>query len=122
MPTATDTRTAAAAKIAAAPVPTAADRARNAQSLATSKRHGGELRGNSHDRKVRTAKLLAEFGNGITCPCVYCGAALTASTLTQDKIYTAAEGGRYVIANLLPACGECNRRRGDLPVAVALAA
>lgn len=106
----------ALAKIEACPVPTAEDILRNRVSIVTSKRAGGELRGNSRDRAARTAKLLAEFGDGVTCPCVYCDRALTAATLTQDKIYTADQGGRYTYANLLPACITCNQKRSDATV------
>ncbi len=79
-------------------------------------RPGGELRGNSRDRHVRTAKLLSKFGDGQHCACVYCGRVLDANTLTQDKIYTADEGGRYKMANLLPACFDCNSHRNDTPL------
>ncbi len=106
-------RATANAKIAAAPRPSAADVARNRDLIGRSSRAGGELRGNSRDRFIRTQKLLAEFGDGEKCPCVYCGHNLTASTLTQDKIYTAAQGGRYRMDNLLPACLPCNQARSD---------
>jgi 5-methylcytosine-specific restriction endonuclease McrA len=84
--------------------------------IANSNRRGGDLRGNSRDRAVRTQKLLTEFGDGTTCPCVYCGTELTASTLTQDKIVPGTDGGRYVMANLLPACITCNVRRKDAAI------
>jgi 5-methylcytosine-specific restriction endonuclease McrA len=106
----------ALAKIEAAPRPTAEDILRNRTLIARAKRPGGELRGNCKDRAARTRRLLREFGDGATCPCVYCGRELTAATLTQDKIYTADQGGRYVFANLLPACITCNQRRSDAAV------
>lgn len=106
----------ALAKIEAAPRPTAEDILRNRTLIATSRRSGGDMRGNSRDRGARTRKLLAEFGNGETCPCVYCDTVLTAATLTQDKIYTGDQGGRYVYANLLPACITCNQRRSDATI------
>ncbi len=37
--------------------------------------------------------------------------------MTRDRIWPGAEGGRYVNANLVPACGPCNKMRGDLPFA-----
>jgi 5-methylcytosine-specific restriction endonuclease McrA len=110
-------RATANAKIASAPRPTEADVARNTAMIARSSRAGGELRGNSRDRFVRTQKLLNEFGDGEHCPCVYCGHRLDASTLTQDKIYTAREGGRYRMDNLLPACLPCNQGRSDTSLA-----
>jgi 5-methylcytosine-specific restriction endonuclease McrA len=106
----------ALAKIEACPRPTAEDILRNRTHIARSGRRGGDMRGNAHDRAARTAKLLVEFGDGGTCPCVYCAAPLTAATLTQDKIYTGDQGGRYTYANLLPACMRCNRRRSDATI------
>lgn len=106
----------ALAKIRACPVPAAEDILRNRMHIARSGRAGGDMRGNTTDRARRTAKLLAEFGDGTTAPCVYCGTALTAATLTQDKIYTADQGGRYNYANLLPACINCNQRRSDATI------
>jgi 5-methylcytosine-specific restriction endonuclease McrA len=106
----------ALAKIEAAPRPSAEDILRNRVQIATSKRSGGDFRGSSKDRAARTAKLLAEFGNGTVCPCVYCGRELTAATLTQDKIYTGDQGGRYIYANLLPACITCNQARSDATI------
>lgn len=98
-------------KISSAPRPTPEDILRNREAIAKSKRSGGDFRGNSKDRARRTAKLLVEFGDGQVCPCAYCETPLTAATLTQDKIYTGDQGGRYVMANLLPACILCNQRR-----------
>lgn len=100
-------------KIRACPVPTAEDILRNRRGLVANKRAGGDMRGSSKDRARRTAKLLVEFGDGATCPCVYCGKTLNAATLTQDKIYTCDQGGRYTYANLLPACITCNQKRSD---------
>ncbi len=108
----------AAAKIAAAPVPTAADRAAHTAMVAKQggTRAGGDGRGSSKDRAARTGKLLNEFGDGKHCPCSYCGTKLDAHTLTQDRIYPGSAGGRYIYANLLPACGHCNSSRGDSPI------
>lgn len=106
----------ATSKVASAPRPSSADIARNRELIGRSGRAGGELRGNSRDRHARTGKLLAEFGDGVSCPCVYCGKSLDSSTLTQDKIYTASQGGRYRMDNLLPACLGCNQSRGDKPL------
>lgn len=106
----------AAGKISHAPVPTQAEIAHNHELLQHSKRAGGELRGNNTDRARRTQGLLKEFGNGRTCGCVYCGAVLDKTSLTQDKIYTVEQGGRYRMSNLLPACYDCNHDRGATPI------
>lgn len=103
----------AAEKIRNAPKPTKADIARNRELLQHSKRAGGELRGNSTDRARRTQSLLNEFGDGHKCGCVHCGAVLDKESLTQDKIYTVEQGGRYRLENLLPACYSCNNERGS---------
>lgn len=72
-----------------------------------------DLLGNSQDRRVRREALLKEFGNGRICPCVYCGLKLKDGTLQQDKLYTTAQGGRYRLPNLVPACASCNQHRSD---------
>jgi hypothetical protein len=97
-------------KIAAAPLPGAADKARYNRSVANNNRAGGELRGNSYDRHAREQKLLNEFGDGKTARCVYCGKPLTASTITQDKIYP-ENGYRY--SNIVPACAKDNESRSN---------
>ncbi len=105
-------------KIKAAPKPSKTDIARNLLSMKNSSRRGGDFRGNSRDRTARTVALLKEFGDGTHCPCVYCGRQLDSSTLSQDKIYTGKQGGRYKIANLLPACLGCNESRNDKPLKI----
>ena len=56
--------------------------------------------------------MLACFGNGETCECIYCGKTLTRKTLQADRIIA---GGSYRHSNLVPACGPCNARRGNIP-------
>lgn len=73
------------------------------------------LVGNTKDRAKRRQALLTEFGDGKTCPCIYCGLKVGEGTLEQDKIKTTAQGGRYRTPNLVPACGSCNKMRGDTP-------
>jgi 5-methylcytosine-specific restriction endonuclease McrA len=73
------------------------------------------VRGNSKDRAASRARLLKEFGDGTTCPCIYCGLKLDDTSVTRDKIYTARQGGRYRHDNLVPACLACNKSRGDTP-------
>lgn len=109
----TTTKTQAIAKITVSPVPTAEQVVATLATVARSARPGGELRGNSTDRARRTQHLLNEFGDGVHCLCVYCGTQLSCRTLTQDRIVSGAQGGRYILANLLPACWPCNRSRED---------
>ena len=74
-------------------------------------RHGGELRGNSYDRRRRKLWLLNAFGTGRSCKCQWCGKRLTFKTLTQDRLLPGDEGGRYIKSNLVPACLKCNQQR-----------
>lgn len=67
-----------------------------------------DRRGNNRDRRNRKQWLLDTFGNGRTCPCVWCGVTLTASTVQQDRIVA---GGPYRRDNLVPACARCNIAR-----------
>lgn len=69
------------------------------------------LDGNSDDRRGRREALLKEFGDGESCPCVYCGVKLYDETLEQDKIIITEKGGRYRKPNLVPACKGCNNNR-----------
>lgn len=73
-------------------------------------RNGGDCRGSAERRRARKRELLAIFGDGETCPCVWCGCELTFATLEQDRIEA---GGAYVIENLQPACRFCNASRGN---------
>jgi hypothetical protein len=74
-------------------------------------RHGGELRGNSYDRRRRKLWLLNTFGTGRICKCHWCGKRLTFKTLTQDRLLPGDAGGRYIKSNLVPACLKCNQTR-----------
>jgi hypothetical protein len=67
-----------------------------------------DRRGNTRNRRARKQWLLAKFGNGIECPCTWCGTTLTFATLQQDRI---VPGGPYRRDNLVPACGKCNIAR-----------
>lgn len=73
-------------------------------------RHGGDTRGNSYQRRARKRALLDLYGDGETCECVHCGCELTYATLEQDR---KVPGGRYVLANLQPSCGPCNKSRSN---------
>ena len=100
------------AKVRAAMIPSKDMIQANLDRLEASPRPGDDLRGNSKSRKVRTQKLLQEFGDGKHCPCVWCGCTLDSRTMTQDKIYTLHEGGRYNMENILPSCLQCNQSLG----------
>jgi len=76
-------------------------------------RAGGEIRGNSHDRKARKLKLLRVYGNGQTAPCIHCTIPVDYSTMEVDKIIPGSQGGRYVWANIHISCLPCNRTRSD---------
>jgi hypothetical protein len=73
-----------------------------------------DRRGSARNRRARKAYLLAAFGNGVQCPCIWCGTTLTFATLQQDRLVA---GGPYRRDNLVPSCGRCNiaRRLLDIP-------
>lgn len=64
-----------------------------------------DRRGSAAARRARKRWLLTEFGNGNTCPCVWCGKSLNWFTLQQDRL---VPGGPYRRGNLVPACRGCN--------------
>lgn len=107
-------------KAQSAPIPTPEDiaRARARIDEIGSARYHNLTKGNSYDRARREAKLLKEFGDGESAPCVWCGKQLGPvdsglEKLTQDHIIPASKGGKFVNDNLVPACGHCNSSRGD---------
>jgi hypothetical protein len=114
----------AKAKLRSVVPPTEQEKAEAAAGLAKlgANKYRKNLVGNSSDRRKRREKLLAEFGDGKVCPCVYCGEVIGdhTDTLEQDKIQTTAEGGRYRLNNLVPACKPCNNRRSDMPFSEAI--
>lgn len=69
-------------------------------------------RGSSEDRRRRRAWLLVNFGDGKAAPCWRCGAELTMTTVTVDRITPGCRGGRYTRDNIRPACGPCNSETG----------
>lgn len=69
-------------------------------------------RGSSEDRRRRRSWLLERFGDGVQAPCWRCGALLTMTTITVDRITPGCRGGRYVRTNIRPACGPCNSETG----------
>jgi 5-methylcytosine-specific restriction endonuclease McrA len=77
-------------------------------------RAGGDLRGNAAARRARKGYLLVQFGNGITCSCIYqCGRVLDFSTVEADRIIPGSLGGSYRRENIIPACRSCNVARLD---------
>lgn len=46
--------------------------------------------------------------------CVYCGEQIEPSRRTADHVLPKSEGGIRTLQNLVPACQECNGRRGTL--------
>jgi hypothetical protein len=88
-------------------------------------RAGGDRRGNNVDRAKRSSALADEFGHSRddTCACADCGVRVAGSqatakrlgisVLTQDKIVTGPQGGKYTPANLLATCKACNQTRGN---------
>jgi SPP1 gp7 family putative phage head morphogenesis protein len=104
-------------KAANAPVPTKEDVAKAQEGIARlgANKYRRNIVGNTKDRAKRRQHLYDEFGDGSTCPCIYCGIKVGEGTLEQDKIYTTAEGGKYNTKNVVPSCGECNKKRGDVP-------
>lgn len=69
-------------------------------------------RGNSRDRALRRAFLLAKFGDGEKAPCYRCSILLDEKELTVDRVVPGAEGGTYRRDNIRPACGPCNSETG----------
>ena len=46
--------------------------------------------------------------------CVYCASPLDAHSATLDHVHPLARGGAHDPANVVVACGACNRMKGDL--------
>ena len=81
------------------------------------KRIGGELRGNSSDRRRRKIYLINTFGNGKNVPCFHCGRKLSYDTMEVDRHPVCGHnGGRYVKENVVPACNECNIQKCNMAV------
>lgn len=74
------------------------------------KRHGGDKRGNSADRRRRKLWMLETWGNGTTCACVHCECELDYDTVEADR---KIPGGSYRRENVQPSCRDCNLMRSD---------
>jgi 5-methylcytosine-specific restriction endonuclease McrA len=55
------------------------------------------------------AALRSQWGG-----CAYCGADVAA--LQKDTMLPISRGGRYTLANVVPACGSCNASKCNLEV------
>jgi 5-methylcytosine-specific restriction endonuclease McrA len=71
---------------------------------------GNAGKGSKWIGKVRRRRIYARDGHR----CVYCGR--LAERLTLDHLVSRSHGGTNVTENLVTACMDCNRRRGNLPV------
>lgn len=72
-----------------------------------------DRRGNNLSRRSRKLWMLAAFGDGTTAPCYHCEVELTFETVEADRIIP---GGTYRRDNIIPACRQCNARRGNTPL------
>ena len=76
-------------------------------------------RGNARARRALKMWMLAEFGDGISCICVFCGRVLLASTMTKDRFpIPGRKGGKYRKGNVRPACLSCNAAEGARQAAI----
>ena len=96
-----------------APVPTEADAIAHAERLTRNARNNGDDRGSSYARRARSEWLIAHYGNGKFCGCMWCGRKLTMDTVSADRFYPGSEGGSYRRENVGPACVSCNSGRAD---------
>ena len=84
-----------------------------AYSVSKAPRSGGDSRGSAAARRARKGYLLTLWGDGETCPCLYCGHSLSSATLEADRIIPGTLGGSYRRENIAPSCRGCNASRGD---------
>lgn len=76
-------------------------------------------RAKSHRRRARLAGLPARFTNddwqqilkSYGGRCAYCG--IASDRLQQEHIIPLTQGGGYTPDNIVPACPECNQRKGN---------
>lgn len=73
----------------------------------------GPDRGSAAARRSRKGYLLTLWGDGETCPCLFCGFPLTFATVEADRVIPGALGGSYRRENVIPCCSLCNKRRSD---------
>jgi hypothetical protein len=71
------------------------------------------------ERRALKCWMLAEFGDGISCVCSFCGCVLLYSTMTKDRWpIPGRKRGRYVKGNVRPACMSCNASEGAISAAI----
>jgi hypothetical protein len=73
-------------------------------------RAGGDHRGSAASRRIRKLWMLATWGNGSECPCIFCETPLTFATVEADRIIP---GASYARVNVQPACRTCNLAKSD---------
>lgn len=57
--------------------------------------------------------MLRKFGDGITCPCSWCGKPLGYLDVTSDRL---EPGGSYRHENVVPSCAGCQVARQRKPI------
>lgn len=76
-------------------------------------------RGSAAKRRELKTWMLAEFGDGISATCCFCGRVLLFSTMTKDRFpLPGRKGGKYVKGNVRPACLSCNASEGARQAAI----
>lgn len=76
-------------------------------------------RGSAARRRELKTWMLAEFGDGISVACCFCGRALLYSTMTKDRFpVPGRKGGKYVKGNVRPSCLSCNSSEGARQAAI----
>lgn len=98
----------------------------------TCRRCGGPDKRPGSKRRAALRRRLAEIhGNGVVCPCLWCGvlvgpahvvgylavpAARKRLPVTLMELDRLSPGGSYGLYNLVPSCGPCNRARSNMIV------
>lgn len=71
-------------------------------------------RGSAESRRARRAWIVETFGTAGLVVCYWgCGLVMLADEFEVDRLVPGCRGGRYVRGNIVPACGPCNRERGN---------
>jgi len=67
--------------------------------------------GSSYDRRARRERLWKRYARRGWIKCWLCPRRMRKRDFEVDRVVCGHDGGRYVDANVRPACRECNRRR-----------